>query len=69
MDFLGNQNFNQNQLKNAVVDVGTVFPATPIVGQLFFRSDTTPKSLWIFIGVGVPGTTSGWFNLMNSYYA
>jgi len=69
MDFLGQQNLNQNQLKNVVVDTGTVFPATPIVGQLFFRSDTTPKMLYIFLGIGVPGTTAGWFDLCHAFYA
>ena len=69
MEFHGNQDLVQNQLKQVVIDTGTAFPLTPIVGQLYFRSDTTPKCLWIFIGLGVPGTTSGWFNLLNAYYA
>ena len=69
MDFFGQQNLNQNQIKAYVVETGVAFPLTPIVGQLYFRSDTTPKTLWIFIGVGVAGTTSGWFSLMNSYYS
>ena len=55
MDFFGQQNFNQNQLKQVVVDTGTTFPASPINGQLFFKSDDVPKKLWIFIGIGVPG--------------
>jgi len=69
MDFFGAQNLNQNQLRAAIVETGVAFPLTPIVGQLYFRSDTTPKMLFIFLGVGVAGTTSGWFNLMNAYYA
>ena len=69
MQFYGQQDFTQNQLKAAIVETGTAFPLTPIVGQLYFRSDTTPKMLFIFLGVGVAGTTSGWFNLMNAYYA
>jgi len=72
MDFFGQQNFNQNQLKQIVVDTGlsSAFPATPINGQLFFTGDTTPKKLWIFIGVSVPGTNpAGWFDLTNAYYA
>jgi hypothetical protein len=69
MDFIGSQDFKQNQLKQVVVDTGTSFPVSPINGQLFFRSDLTPKQLFIFIGVGVPGTTAGWFSVMHSYYA
>ena len=69
MEFRGNQDLTQNQLKNVVVDTGTVFPATPIVGQLFFRSDTSPKMLYIFLGIGVPGTSAGWMNLCHAYYA
>ena len=69
MDFIGNQDFNQSQLQNSVVHVNTSFPVAPLVGQLIFRSDTTPKKLWIFLGLGVPGTTSGWFDLTHAYYA
>ena len=69
MEFRGNQDLVQNQLKNVVIDTGTAFPLTPIVGQLYFRSDSTPKMLYIFLGVGVPGTSSGWFNLNHAYYA
>ena len=69
MDFIGNQDFSQNQLQNAVVHVSTSFPVSPLVGQLIFRSDTTPKKLWIFLGLAVPGTTDGWFDLTHAYYA
>jgi hypothetical protein len=70
MDFFGQQDFKQNQLKQVVIDTGTTFPASPINGQLFFKSNDTPKKLWIFIGVSVPGTnTAGWFCLNHAFYA
>jgi hypothetical protein len=48
---------------------GTSFPASADskVGQIFYRSDE--KKIYCFIGVGEPGTTSGWFNLKNAQYA
>lgn len=70
MDFYGTQDFKQNQLLGAVVEIGTAFPVTPVIGQLFFRSDTTPKMLFIYLGAPpIPGTDSGWFNLNHAYYA
>ena len=69
MKFLGTQDFQQNELQNAVVHKGTSFPVAPIVGQMFERTDLSPKKVYIFLGVGVPGTTSGWFDLTYAYYA
>ena len=69
MDFFGNQNLNQNEILNVVAHKGTSFPVTPVVGQFFYRTDSTPKKLYIFLGAGVPGTTSGWFDLCHAYYA
>ena len=49
------------------VPKGTAFPAGPQVGELFYRTDL--KALFLFIGVGEVGTTSGWFNLKQAVYA
>jgi hypothetical protein len=49
------------------IQYGTSFPLQPKVGELFYRTDET--KMYIFIGVGEPGTTSGWFNLKNAQYA
>ena len=49
------------------VNYGTAFPADPLMGELFFRTDL--KALYIQIGVGEVGTTSGWFNLKQAVYA
>ena len=49
------------------VSYGTSFPQGPNLGELFYRTDET--KMYIFIGVGAPGTTSGWFPLKNAQYA
>jgi hypothetical protein len=69
MKFYGTQDLQQNELQNAVVHKGTSYPSTPIVGQLFERTDMTPKKVFIFLGVGVAGTDSGWFCLNYAYYS
>lgn len=46
---------------------GITYPVTPQVGELFFRTDE--KKLYIFVGLGEPGTTVGWFNLKHAQYA
>lgn len=53
------------------VPYGTAFPLTPGVNELFFKYTTalTDGSLYIFLGLARPGTTSGWFKLDNAYYA
>jgi hypothetical protein len=53
--------------RTAIVPYGIAFPASPKMGQLFFRTDL--KAMFIFIGVGEIGTTSGWFNLKQAVYA
>lgn len=45
----------------------TAFPADPRVGEMVYRTDL--KALFVFVGVGEPGTTSGWFNLKNALYS
>jgi hypothetical protein len=69
MKFQGTQDLNQNEFQNLVVHKGTAFPLTPIVGQLFERTDLTPKKVYVFLGLAVPGTTVGWFCLNHAYYA
>lgn len=57
------------QIKNNRPNSGASFPllADSKVGQFFYRTDL--KAPYVFIGVGEPGTTSGWFNLKHAQYA
>ena len=48
-------------------DSGASFPAAPVVGQFFYRTDL--KAPFVFVGIGEPGTTDGWFNLKQALYA
>ena len=50
-----------------IVPYGSSFPLQPFYGELFYRTDL--KALFIFIGIGEVGTTSGWFNLKQAVYA
>ncbi len=55
------------QIKGMRPTSGAAFPASPLVGETFYRTDL--KAPFMFIGVGEPGTTSGWFNLKHAQYA
>ena len=46
---------------------GVTLPVAPLVGSLFFRTDEL--KIYIFLGIGEPGTTAGWFNLKSAQYS
>lgn len=48
-------NYNGNEIKNVAVHRGTAFPASPVPGQLFYRTDL--KKLYYYDGGNwIPGT-------------
>jgi len=59
------------QISSFRPDKGTSFPASPSYGQTFYKYTAVESDgyLYVFIGVGRTGTTSGWFNLSQALYA
>lgn len=63
----GNHGLKRGFTRRIRVPYGAAFYATPLVGELFYRTDL--KQLFVFVGLGEPGTTTGWFNLKNAQYS
>jgi len=53
---------------NSGTEAPDQFSANPIVGQLWYATDT--YKIYIFLGIGQPGCNAkGWFNLKSAQYS
>lgn len=61
MKIYGNLNLKNNKIKSLVLDSGTSFPTTPIIGMPFYLENETGSGLYIY-------TRTGWKNTKDALF-